>query len=59
MASVADFGRSRPVRLQEVEHNGFRSLDGSVRLCFLPDPDKDRIVLSYPVDRNGRFVKVC
>ena len=56
---VADFGRARPVRLQEVERNEFRSLDGSVRLRFLPDPDKDRIVLSYPVDQDGRFVKVC
>lgn len=55
----ADFGRSRPVRLREVERNEFRSLDGSVRLRFLPDPNMERIVLSYPVDQDGRFVKVC
>lgn len=55
----ADFGRYSPVPLKEIERNEFRSPDGAVRLTFVPDRREDQIVLSYPADRRGRFVKAC
>ena len=56
---VADFGRWHQVPLVAVGPDRFESRDGLVRLRYEADERVERIIVSYPADRRGRYVDVC
>lgn len=56
---VADFGRWHQVPLVAVAPDRFESRDGLVRLRYEADERVERIIVSYPADRRGRYVDVC
>jgi len=56
---VADFGRWHQIPLVAVGPARFESRDGLVRLRYESDERVDRIIVSYPADRRGRYVNVC
>jgi hypothetical protein len=56
---VADFGRWHQVPLVAVGPDRFESRDGLVRLRYEADDRVERIIVSYPADRRGRYVDVC
>lgn len=56
---VADFGRWHQIPLVAVAPDRFESRDGLVRLRYEADEQVERIVVSYPADRRGRYVDVC
>lgn len=56
---VADFGRWHQIPLVAVAPDRFESRDGLVRLRYEADERVERIVVSYPADRRGRYVDVC
>ena len=56
---VADFGRWHQVPLVAVAPDRFESRDGLVRLRYEADERIERIIVSYPADRRGRYVDIC
>lgn len=56
---VADFGHRHQIPLVAIGPDRFESRDGLVRLRYEVDDRNERIVVSYPADRLGRYVDVC
>lgn len=56
---VADFGRRHQVPLVATGPERFESRDGLVWVRYEADERTERIVVSYPADRRGRYVDVC
>lgn len=56
---VADFGRWHQIPLVATAPDRFESRDGLVWLRYEADARTERIVVSYPADRRGRYVSAC
>lgn len=56
---VADFGRWHQIPLVATAPDRFESRNGLVWVRYEADERTERIVVSYPADRRGRYVNAC
>lgn len=56
---VADFGRWHHIPLVATGPDRFESRNGLVWVRYEADERTERIVVSYPADRRGRYVDAC